>query len=138
MRKVCERPGCETEFEAKRPNRRFCTPACRLQAHRSPAAKAAPAPRAPKARGGTGLTRATRAELSAAGRVSSTAGQAALLLARRIDGGGAETGAALAAMIREHAQAMERALRDGQAADPVRDRQDEVAQRRERRSQPAG
>jgi hypothetical protein len=97
------------------------------------APKAAKAPRA-----GSGLARATRAELSAAGRVTSAAGQAALLLARRIDGGGAETGAALAAMIREHAQAMERALRDGQAADPVKDRQDEVAQRRERRSRPAG
>ena len=58
----------------------------------------------------------------------------ALILARRIEGGGAETGAALASMIREYAAAMERAMKEGPAADPVRAAQDEVARRRASRS----
>jgi hypothetical protein len=65
------------------------------------------------------LYKTTLAELRKAGRVETHGGQAALVLAQRIDQGGAETGSALAAMIREHAAAVDRALAGDNALDPV-------------------
>jgi len=87
-----------------------------------------------KARLGDAMLKATRAELTSAGRVSSSAGQRALLLAKRLDASGQETGAAVAALCREHAAAMERALATREAQDPVSRLQDEVSRRRERRA----
>ena len=66
------------------------------------------------------------------GRLDTSAGQAALILAMRIDHSDGETGAAVASMVKEHAAAMERALSEAAPDDPVKARQDEVAARRER------
>ena len=76
-----------------------------------------------------GLLAATRAELDVAGRAGSHAGQAALLLAERIEFG-ENTGSAVAQMVRQLHDTMSRALADAAVdVDPV----DELRARRERR-----
>lgn len=54
---------------------------------------------------------ATMAELAEVGRVDSPAGQCALVLAKRIDMG-QESGAGLAALVREHRAALAEAMQD--------------------------
>lgn len=131
MMKVCEGPGCTVEFPA-RGRKRFCSDRCRFQAHVRPQAagpkKAVPRTVPPV------IEKATRAELAKAGRDATAAGLVALKLAARLDASAGETLAALAAASREWSSAMERALRDNQANDPVVKLQDEVAQHRARRA----
>lgn len=130
MRKACAE--CGTEFEAKRKAAKFCSGRCTKRAQRRPAGKSDPTevvPIAPTEPAGS-LTAATQATLERAGRAASATGQAALALARRIDGGHTETGSALAAMVREHRAALAEATRDAQTvSDPL----DELRARRERR-----
>lgn len=75
---------------------------------------------------------ATLTALADAGRVHSPAGQNALALATRIDGGATDTGSSIAALSKQHLAAMSEALRDteGAKADSV----DELRKRREARS----
>jgi hypothetical protein len=67
-----------------------------------------------------GLLEAVRAELAAAGVVGGHAGQAALLLAERIEFG-QDSGSAVAVMVRQLHESMARALvtQEPAAADPV-------------------
>ena len=139
MLMICQGPNCGVEFEAKRKNAKYHDKACSVRASRA-GQLGEPTP----ASGGPGrakrkpvevhsrLARFTESELSALGRLETSAGQAALILAQRIDSGGAETGSALASMVKEHAAAMDRALAEAAPDDPVKARQDEVARRRER------
>lgn len=76
-----------------------------------------------------GLLASVTAELSAAGRLGSHPGQAAVLLAQRIEFG-ENSGSAVAQMVRQLHDTMSRALADVQAeVDPV----DELRARREQR-----
>lgn len=129
MRKSCE--SCGSGFEAKRAAARYCSARCRQRAHRKPAPDAGAEVAALPAEAATeSLARATRAELEAANRLHTAIGQAALVLARRIDSAGAETGSSLAALTREHRATLAEALRDVKsAADPL----DELRMRRERK-----
>lgn len=139
MDKTCAR--CARTFTAKRQVARFCSVACRnaaaaARAKGQPEAKviaakpkrtrkaAAPEPDAPVGALGAVLT-----ELRAAGRLESSAGQAAVALARRIDDG-AESSAGLAALTREMRAAMAEALARAEAAG---DALDELRARREAR-----
>lgn len=123
----CE--ACGSPFVAKRPDARFCRDACRKKASRVAPPVVVGLPIADVPEGGA-LTRATTAELDAAGRLESSAGAAALVLARRIDGSAADTGSAVAAMVREHRAALIEALRGAKAAeDPI----DQLRQRREQK-----
>lgn len=70
---------------------------------------------------------ATLAELTAAGRVTTTLGAKALALAARIDAG-ADTGSALAAMVKQHDVTMAEAVKGAQVtASPL----DELRRRRD-------
>ena len=64
---------------------------------------------------GVELWSATMAELNAAGRVSSAAGQAALVLAKRIDASQGETGAGLAALVKQHGATLADAVKGSRA-----------------------
>ena len=68
-----------------------------------------------------GLLTAVRAELDAAGVAAGHAGQAALLLAERIETGEHDSGSAVAQMVRQLHDSMARALvtQEPAAADPV-------------------
>ena len=128
MRKKCA--VCPAEFEAKRSTAKYCSRKCSMRASRLP--KPSRPPEVP----GQALTAATLAELQAARRAGTAAGEAVLVLARRIDAGDRETGAALASLVREHRAALASALDDADlAADPV---EDELRAARERKRAIAG
>ncbi len=125
---------CSVEFAAHNKRARFCSAKCRVDAHKARKAgkpEAAPKPAAKprrKAKDGGTLTAVT-AELTAVGRLDSSAGQAAVALARRIDEG-AESSSGLAALTREMRAAMAEALAHvEQAGDAL----DELRARREAR-----
>jgi hypothetical protein len=125
MRKRCA--VCSEEFEAKRAARMYCSGRCQKRAQRQPKAEPAAAmPPDPDSE----LWAATLNELTAAGRVSSPAGVAALILARRIDTPGSETGAGLAALVKQHGATLADALKGARAeVNPL----DELRARRERK-----
>jgi hypothetical protein len=143
MRKSCA--SCGTEFEAKRAAAKYCGDRCRQRVHRRPdqakTAELLPVPPEPKSRADDSapgpslydlgpVTLATLAELEDAARASSSAGQAALALAQRIDRGYAETGSAFASLVRQHGVTLAEAVRGAaKAADPL----DELRARRERK-----
>ena len=111
---------CQTSYEAKRPSSKYCSERCRKRAQRSP--EATPAPMVivmPPSSGGS-LVTATLNELAAVSQIDSSLGQSALLLARRLDEGGMDTGSSVAAMIREHRATLAEAISSGKvAADPL-------------------
>lgn len=137
MQATCAR--CAQTFSTSSRRARFCSPKCRTQATRARAkgeaeTLAVPAKpkrtRKPKAEAvPTGALGAVVAELQAAGRLDSSAGQAAVALARRIDDG-AESSAGLAALTREMRAAMAEAL---SRAEATGDALDELRARREAR-----
>lgn len=129
MRKCCAE--CSAEFDAKRPIAKYCSERCKKRAQRKPRpAQAQPAAAPIPVDPDSELWTATLNELTAAGRVASASGQAALLLARRLDSGLTETGSSVAAMIREHRAALADALKGATAeVNPL----DELRARRERK-----
>jgi hypothetical protein len=79
---------------------------------------------------GRGVMAATEAELDSVGRLETPLGQAALVLAVRLEASHREPGTALAALVREHRAALAEAMRGARvAADPV----DELRARRDRK-----
>ena len=125
MRKQCS--VCLTGFEAKRAAAKYCSGRCQKRAQRQP--KPEPSGQMP-VDPDSELWTATLAELAEGGRVASASGQAALLLARRLDSQLAETGSSVAAMVREHRAALADALKGAAAeANPL----DELRARRERK-----
>lgn len=128
---------CGASFEAKRRTAKYCCGRCRKRAQRIDV-NAAP-DRPTQARdepstqadaGSDSLESAALSELEAAGRASSAAGRTVLALARRIDGGGQETGASFASLVKEFRASLAQALKGAeQASDPV----DELRERRERK-----
>jgi len=128
MNKICG--DCGLTFEAKRATAKYCGERCRKRAQRRPPALIAPSPAIdePASIGPTAL--ATTAELELAGRLDTAVGQAAVILARRIDASSGETGSSLASLVREHRAALAEAMRDSEGkADPL----DELRTRRERK-----
>lgn len=128
---ICQAPTCGKVFEAKRKTAKYCSRRCSMRASRSgELGEPTPAvngqgrkrPEVP-----SDLERWTYHALAEVKRVETWAGQAALVLARRIDAGGAETGSALASMVTTHAAAMDRALAEAAPDDPVARLQAQVA-----------
>lgn len=120
MQKQCA--SCGRPFEAKRQAAKFCGDTCRKRAQRGPAQlSAVPDVDPPEDPVGGKLTKATTAELEAAGRLESALGVAALTIAQRIDGFGLmDTGAGVAALIKEHRAALAEAVKDAeQTADAL-------------------
>jgi hypothetical protein len=126
VRKVCA--DCGAAFEAKRPQAKFCSPYCRVRAHRRP--KAVPAGEMPPDPQ-YAVGQATLAALNLAGRADSPLGAAVLVLAARIDGSSGEPGTSVAALVREFRAAFAEAVKD---ARPVADPLDELKAKRDRRA----
>ena len=160
MLMICQGPTCGLVFEARRRTAKFCHTRCSVAASRA-GAQTEPTPAPPGAVAGeqAGAGRSNRgmpappreslkfepqvyettlAELEAAGRVRTSAGQVALWLAARIDAGSAETGSAAAALAEKHAAAVTRALAAGSEDDPVAKIQNEAAEIGKLRSVPTG
>lgn len=114
MTKTCS--SCGKPFEAKRRAAKFCGDRCRKRAQRRPGAKLLTLPQ-PDAVDGE-LASATQRSLSNAGRLDSELAAAALLLARRLDAvASIETGAGVAALMKEYRATLADALKDAEADD---------------------
>lgn len=121
---------CREPYIAKRLNSRFCSATCRKRNQRKPVGSPAATPLPTVALGVGSVASITRAELEAAGRLGTSLGQVALLLAARLDAQVRESGMGVAAIVREHRAALAEALKGAAvAADPV----DELRARRDRK-----
>lgn len=130
MQRACD--SCGEEYEARRPSSRFCSTRCRVRAQRG-AVQRPPEPIAEPRQATSGVTGATWAALEAAGRVDTPLGQAAMVLAARVDAG-VDTGSGLASLARELRATLDAATRGAQAAvDPL----DELRARRDGKSRAA-
>lgn len=122
--------ACGRLYETVRDSSRTFSDRCRKQKQ---AGVTAPPSARPDAVAGTALESATRVELVAVGRLDTAKGQAALLLARRIDAG-TDTGAAIAALAGQWRQTLEAALQSASRPDSALDGvRDELARRRSTR-----
>ena len=132
---------CSSDFEARSSRARFCSSKCRTAAHyrrtklgapeaiNPPPAKAKRTRKSKPGESPTGTLAAVIAELTEAGRLQTSAGQAAIALATRIDAG-AESSAGLAALTREMSARMAEATANvAQAGDAL----DELRAKREAR-----
>ena len=138
MRITCA--TCSSDFDARSSRARFCSAKCRTQAHYRRTKLGLPERLEPQSKpkrtckpkladSPTGTLGAVIAELTDAGRLDTSAGQAAVALATRIDQG-AESSSGLAALTREMRAAMAEALANvAQAGDAL----DELRARREAR-----
>ena len=143
--KTCAAPGCRRKVKSETAS--YCAdPGCerarararrRLADQRARAAKQAAAPASEPAPDDTpvrpagGVFSATLAELKAAGRVHTSAGQNAIALAVRIDNGAEDSGSSIAALSRQHLAALAEALKN---LDVVEDPVDEITARRLKRA----
>ena len=131
---------CGGSFEAKRRTARFCSSKCRVRAHRGAQVVELPAEKparvtaeAPMSSGS--VEAAVVKQLAEVERVDTPMGQAALVLARRLDGGAADTGSAVAALVKQLEATLEAATAGAKAEDdPV----DELRKRRDRKLGIAG
>ena len=128
MERTCD--ICGTTYLARRATSRYCSGACRAKASRK-GPPPAPVTRiaAPSAVGG--IEAATLDELTAAGRVGSSAGQRALALARLLDAPPQGSLGAVAGWAREHGSAMATALAGAVTASATRSALDEIKARRD-------
>ncbi len=125
MKRSCE--SCGGPYEAVRATARFCSERCRKRAQRGhlidlPAAAGTGAPDG-------GLSTRVAAELGEAGRLNTSLGQGALVLARRIEEG-RDTGTAVAALMRELRAVLTDALKGAQTRSALDGYRDELAARR--------
>lgn len=130
---------CKEPFEAQRPQAKYCGTTCRTRAHRGGIARKRGTTEAPPAptmeRETSGLLDAVKAELEAARRTNTVAGQHALELANRIvNAPGMNTG--VAALSKQLQNVLAEALRGstGPQVNPL----DELKARRDRKRTAAG
>ena len=128
MQRLCD--TCTRQYEAKRITSKFCSPRCQKRARRSPAGLSAASVLPFPAPVDGPLTVATMAELVVADRVDSSLGQSALLMARRLDTPGADTGSSVAALAREQRATLALAL---ESASNVLDPADQLRLQRDAR-----
>jgi hypothetical protein len=122
--------SCGVEYEAKTARSRFHSATCRVRASRGVVIEMPAASRTSTTTTGsaspavqlTGVLGATYRELEAAERIETAYGQAAMVLARRIDAG-RDTGSAMATMTRQLretlAEALKGARREGSKLDEL-------------------
>ena len=124
MQRKCA--SCGRSYVAARPNSKFCGDTCRKRAQRSPK-RSTTKPVEPILSIPTGLGSVTARELDAADRLDTVLGQAALVLARRIESP-METGSSIASMTKQLRETLADALKGAQqVADPL----DEIRARRD-------
>ena len=144
---------CGTEFVAKRKTATYCSTQCRVRAHRTKppalptAVQAATAKKTAqaKARGKAppaedpdepgSVADAVKAELTKADRVGTVMGQAALVLARRIDHSAMDTGSAVSSLVKQLSASLDAALAGAVVEEDI---VDEVRRRRDRKLGIAG
>ena len=116
MDRVCA--ICGTAFEAQSYRARYCSPRCRQRAHRG-AQEVADVVSIPSlADRPESITTAVTAVLEASGATGSPLGQLALLLARRLDTPGLDSGSSVAATSRELMRVLRQVEADAKRTGP--------------------
>lgn len=119
---------CGKPFAARSAGHKFCSDSCRKRAHEDGAPSAPVLEMDHPVNVDVSLVERVRAELAAVGRENTARGQAALIVAHRLEHSQMETGASLAALGRQFSQALSDALAGAaKVADPV----DELKARRD-------
>jgi len=156
MQRSCE--VCGKKFEAQRVTKRYCDSTCRTRASRAGTSSPRPTPvivEAPRPEPAAepasttdprpapvdpadiilSVASRTITELEAAGRLDTSLGQVAVVLAQRLDNSYRDTGSAAATLARQHAAQMTLALAGAnRATSPVEQAKDDLARRRAQRS----
>lgn len=143
---TCQEPRCGKTFDAKSKRARFCGNTCRSRAHRKPTESVVLEGVVIPFTGGdseeagdfgqrsgwrpSGLTETVRKELLADNVVETSDGQAALILAARMEYGVLETGSSLATMNKELRATIEAAKKRAESKVNL---VDQLAERRKRR-----
>lgn len=121
---------CGVTFQARSKKARYCSDRCRKRKDKAEVVQLNTAADDLRKAFEGGVTAATTAELEAAGRLDTALGQACLVLARRLDFPGLDTGSAVASVARQLDAMMATATRGaGQKTAPQQLR-DELAERR--------
>jgi hypothetical protein len=128
----CACDSCGAPYSTRSPLSRYCSPRCAKRAQRTGLARSAPEPAVvavvPSDAGA--VEAAVRGALEAAGRLSAPLGQVALVLARRLDAPGGESGSGLASVAKQLAVTLAAITSDARPAD---DLLDELRIRRDRK-----
>lgn len=120
---------CGKVFEARHPKARYCSDRCRKRKGKAEAASVTSIAVLPAA---DGVESTTRQALTDASRLDTPLGQACLVLARRLDSPGLDTGSAVAAVAKQLEAMLASATRGSGAASSPQQLQDELAARRAR------
>ena len=119
MERACD--SCRTLYTAKSPLSRYCSSRCAKRAQRTGLSRSAaePAVVAVVPSGAGAVEAAVQGALEAAGRLSAPLGQVALVLARRLDAPGGESGSALASVAKQLTMTLATATSDAPPADDL-------------------
>ena len=130
MERACD--SCGAPYFARSPLSRYCSPRCAKRAQRTGLARSVPEPAvvATVPSGAGAVEAAVQSALEAAGRLSAPLGQVALVLARRLDAPGGESGSALAAVAKQLTMTLATVTSD---APPAGDLLHELRIRRDRK-----
>ncbi len=130
MQRACD--ACKTLYTAKSPLSRYCGSRCAKRAQRMGLSRSAAEPAVvavvPSSTGA--VEAAVRSALEAAGRLSTPLGEVALVLARRLDAPGGESGSALASVAKQLTMTLATVTAD---APPADDLLNELRARRDRK-----
>jgi hypothetical protein len=138
MQRACD--SCGAPYSARSPLARYCSPRCAKRAQRTGLSRSAaePAVVAVVPSGAGAVEAAVRGALETAGRLSAPLGQVALVLARRLDAPGGESGSGLASVAKQLAVTLAAVTADVRPADDLLDelriRRDRKLGRREEQS----
>lgn len=135
MERPCDE--CGISYTAQRASSRYCSPRCRMRASRrgASAPQGDPTPLTiapPPVEIADGVEEATRVALVEAGREDSPLGRTALVLARRLDHPGNDTGSAIAAVAARLEATLAGALRGAEGETSPQALRNELAARRQR------
>jgi hypothetical protein len=121
MERPCD--SCRTRYTAKSPLSRYCGSRCAKRAQRTGLSRSAvePAVVAAVPSGAGAVEAAVRGALEAAGRLSAPLGEVALVLARRLDAPGGESGSGLASVAKQLAVTLAAVGSDVRPADDLLD-----------------
>lgn len=120
---------CGTVFQARSAKARYCSDRCRKRKAKADA-QVVDLPTTPTPAASGSVESATREALSAAGRLTTPMGQAALVLARRLDDPGLDTGSAVAAVARQLEAVLATATKGAASSTAPGQLRDELAERR--------
>lgn len=130
MQRSCD--VCGVPYEAKRASSRYCSTRCRTRASRGQVVPLAqrPTPTPVPAAAAGAVERSTAATLENVGRLDTPLGQACIVLARRLDSPGADTGSAMAAVAGRLETMLASATKGAGAATAPQQLRDQLAERR--------